>query len=497
MNSQRSIYHSLIFFLEKKNTSYLFTRGIFLWVFILSFSPIQAQEQVAGLFSINSPHPNGFQKIQSDNEGNLYASGYFQEVLYWGGKELWIDQGGYFLAKMDKEYQLQWILQLTAPVRDLQMVQNRLFVLGHFTKRLLLANDTLHSQGGFDSYLCELSIQNGEVIWKKQFSAKRDILAQSLALEGASLYAMGHYEADFESGDVKFQTQHFKNVYLIKFDLQGNAQWGRRLSGGHNALTGVYGRKVEVDSLGNVFVGGGISGYAEFGGESLRSSTEHFYGEGLVYNHDLFLARYSAKDGSLIWVRRLAQYADLQDIKADGKGCVYLTGYFQGCTSQPSNYGKAWFGDKELQAQRLVSGEPSEDSFLAKISPLGNYIWLKHAQSKNHSRGVSIAVDAARDLVFLAGIFEGKLSINQTEWSIQSPENHRQDLYWVCFKANGAWVEGDLYGGVASEQVHTLVLRQDGELILSGRLSSQVAQGTQSLTRNNAFVLKIKAKNSD
>lgn len=482
--------HNYSYILKQQEFS-IYILGLLFLANVISFSEIQAQEKES-MFSLESPYTNGFQKIQSDSEGNLYASGYFQEMLRWEGKELWIDNGGYFLAKMDSNYHLKWVIQLTAPVRDLQIVKDRLFVLGHFKGKLLFAKDTLQSKGGFDSYLCEVSPKTGEIIWKKQFSATSDILAQSLTSEGNSLYILGHFEAEFVSDEVKFTPYYFKNAYLIRFNLEGKTQWGKRLSGGHNSLTGVYGRKVEADSLGNVFVGGGMSGYADFEGETLRSSSEHFYGEGLVYNHDIFLARYRADSGDLVWVKRLAQYADLQDIKADGNGSVYLAGYFQGCTSNPQNYGNAWFGNTQLQAQKMPSGEPSEDSFLAKISPLGNYIWLKHAQAETHNRGIALAVDAHQDLVFLTGVFEGSLSINKTEWTIQSPENHRQDLYWVCFRANGAWVEGDFYGGSASEQVHTLVLRQNGELILSGRFSSEVTQGTQALARNNAFVLKIK-----
>ncbi len=468
-----------------------------LWLGVCLFASsktLLAQTEIEQeVFTLESPYTNGFQKLQLDREGNCYVSGYFREVLQWENHRLEDSQGGYFVAKIDAARHLKWILQLNAPVRDLLVVQDRLYLLGHFQRQLLLARDTLQSQGGFDAYLSEHSTDTGALVWKKQFTAKKDLLAQSLSSEGKYLYVLGHFESDFQSDAVSFAPFYFKNAYLMQVSLEGTTRWGKTLSGGHNALTGVYARKVEADTLGNVYVGGSVSGYADFGGATLRSSTEHFYGEGLVYNHDIFLARYQSQNGEIVWAKRLAQYADLQDLKSDGKGSIYLTGSFKGNTNstQSSELGAAWFGNTKLQAQLLDNGSPSEDGFLMKISSLGNYIWLKHLQSSYESRGIAIAIDYVLDCVYLAGVFEASLQINQNEWNIQAPTDHKQDVYWVGFAGNGSCLGGDLYGGVASEQLNTVLVKPDGKLVMSGRLSSETNRGTYTATRNNAFLLEM------
>ncbi len=468
-----------------------------LWASVLCFAnllALKAQTELAQeVFTLESPYPNGFQKIQLDTEGNCYVSGYFKEVLQWETQRLEDNQGGYFLAKIDAQRRLCWILQLKAPVRDLLIVHNRLYLLGHFQRQLILAQDTLQSQGGFDAYLSEHNPKTGALIWKKQFATKKDVLAQSLASEGKYLYALGHFEGAFQSDAVRFEPFYFKNAYLMQISLDGKTRWGKTLSGGHNALTGVYVRKVEADTLGNVYVGGSVSGHADFGGAALRSSTEHFYGEGLVYNHDIFLARYKSDNGEIVWAQRLAQYADLQDLKIDNKGSIYLTGSFKGNTNhvQGKELGTAWFGNTKLYAYQLPDGSPSEDGFLMKISSLGNYIWLKHTQSANENRGIALAIDPVLDYVYLAGVFETSLQINENEWKIQAPTDHKQDVYWVGFEGNGKCLGGNLYGGAASEQIHTLLVKPNGKLVISGRLSSEIDRGTYTATRNNAFILEM------
>ncbi|NJL11890.1 MAG: hypothetical protein HC913_02005 [Microscillaceae bacterium] len=324
-----------------------------------------AKAQPGAAFYLESPFLTGFQKACADLEGNLYVSGYFQRQLSLGGATFWADRGAYFLAKYRPDFTLVWARQLTAPPRDLAWSGTQLLVLGQFQHELYLGRDTLRSAGGFDAFVAALDTQSGNCQWYRHLSASRDVLAQALSTDTeGNVYLTGGFEGNFSLDGHHLERDLFKNAYLIKLNAQGQCQWATRLSGGHNPLTGVFVRSLAFDAQGFLWLGGNLCGAGRFAQKMIYSSTEQYFAEGRVYNHDIFVACYQP-DGILRWVKTLAQNADLQVLLPDHQGYLYLAGHFQGSTNlnRPQQLGMAKFGRQSLKAALSAGQHPVEDSF--------------------------------------------------------------------------------------------------------------------------------------
>ena len=84
-----------------------------------------------------------------------------------------------------------------------------------------------------------------------------------------------------------------------------------------------YANGVAVDSSGNVVVVGSFLGNVDFGGVILQSASS---------SPDIFLAKYSAATGQLVWARGFGSTGvDAGNgVAVDGNGNIIMTGLFRG-----------------------------------------------------------------------------------------------------------------------------------------------------------------------
>ena len=90
----------------------------------------------------------------------------------------------------------------------------------------------------------------GNKLWTRQFGTEGEDIAGSIALQGNHVYMTGTGYANDEL---------MTEVFVFKYDTQGNQEWTRQL----RTREGAYGNGIAVDKKGSVFVTGMVKGSLE------------------------------------------------------------------------------------------------------------------------------------------------------------------------------------------------------------------------------------------
>jgi uncharacterized protein (AIM24 family) len=171
-----------------------------------------------------------------------------------------------------------------------------------------------------------------------------------------------------------------KDVFLAKYSASGIHLWSRQL--GANADD--QGNSVVVDSNGDVVVTGSCANRVDFGDGNVTSS---FGG------YDIFVAKYSGVDGSLLWAKRFGGIYDDYGygVAVDSSDNIIVTGFFM----EQVNFGGG-----------ALNSAGGGDIFVAKFSSSGTHIWSKRLGGVNSDAGYSVGVDDNGNVV-VVGWFAG------------------------------------------------------------------------------------------
>ncbi len=139
-----------------------------------------------------------------------------------------------------------------------------------------------------------------------------------------------------------------------------------------------YSRQVAVDSGKFLYIVG------EFRYQSLFDTTHLFSS-----NYDLYLAKYSQSNGSLIWVRQATASEDIFGtcLTIDYLGNVYVAGLFLGNLS---------IGDTLIQGPSGI-----KTAFLAKYDMNGQFLWARSAYSDKQASSYDLTVNSDNEIYWL------------------------------------------------------------------------------------------------
>lgn len=289
-------------------------------------------------------------------------------------------------------------------------------------------------------------------------------IGNGLAADKAgNIYLTGHFSGTAKFGDVSLTSDGMTDIFVAKYNKNGVLQWVKK-AGGASADSG---KKLEIDSSGNVFVTGFFSGTANFDNTSLTSSGAN----------DVFVARYS-NNGTLEWVRRAGGSNDDQgnDLVLDATGNIYVIGEFQGGT----------FGTKTL----ITSG--ANDIFMVKITSVGNFEWVRSFGSTDSDKGSSIAMDNS-GAIYITGTFSNTIKFGNT--SLVSKGD------WDIFIAkytyvNDTWVWVKQAGGINNDLGNDIEVDGNGDIWLAGGFQDTATFDNVSLVSSGGYdIFLAKYKN--
>ena len=158
---------------------------------------------------------------------------------------------------------------------------------------------------------------------------------------------------------------------------------------------------VAVDASGNIITVGTFSGTADLDpGAGTASRT------GVSPDQDIFVSKSSAS-GDLIWVKTfgdsLGNNPQAESVAVDASGNVHVTGYFGGPVDFDPGPGTSILYPARYPADpdNPVDGESTgiPTAFVLKLTAAGNLAWAKRLGGGGGTRGLSIAVDSAGNVI--------------------------------------------------------------------------------------------------
>ena len=288
-----------------------------------------------------------------------------------------------------------------------------------------------------------------------------NITATALDAAGNTV-AVGAFEGTVAFGNTTLVSAGDYDVYVAWLNPAGVPY--RAVRGG--GVGADQAKAVGLDAAGNVVVAGVFSGGATaFGTTALPHA-------GLTGTNDLFVARLSATGQWTQAVRAGGNDDDVATALAvDAAGNVALTG---------------WFGSSSLTlgSFSLANASPSfptEDVFVARLSPAGTWTQAVRAGGRNGEKGTAIAFDGSGNAV-VGGDFDGSITFGT--FTLNSPAGaSTQDLFVARLSAAGQWVQAVRAG---SAFLSHLLLESSGNVAIAGTFYSATASfGAFSVTNSN------------
>jgi hypothetical protein len=234
------------------------------------------------------------------------------------------------------------------------------------------------------------------------------------------------------------------------------------------AITGSGGEEVsdvDADSAGNLYLTGGFSAPASFGG----------FFESPMGTMDVLVAKVSPI-GVVEWFKRFGGTGidDGALVVADDQGVV-VTGTFAGSVDFGSGIRTA-VGNKEM--------------FVMRLNPQGQLMWVATGGGASTDEVTGLAIDASGN-VYTAGRFYGTGNFGGAPLTPLGTA----DVWVAKYTSNGTHTWSVRMGGTASEDVGGLAL-VDTDIVVAGRFSGQMDLGGGTLTAtgntNDVFIARLR-----
>ncbi len=250
------------------------------------------------------------------------------------------------------------------------------------------------------------------------------------------------------------------NVFLAKFDSNGNALWVRNSIGTDFDIA--YGYGVAIDDSGNAYITGGIAGTIKFGSFTLTTG----------FGESTYIVKYDA-NGNVKWATIPATtggnsvgYA----ICTDRNNFVYITGFISDTVS---------FGSTTLTA-------PSNDFYLAKYDNVGNSIWAKQGtliSTSGKDEGLTISSDDANN-IYVAGDFQD--SVQFGTYPLVNKIAPSPFIVKYTNSGNLIWAKG-ANGSTNLTRVCSISANKYGGFYLGGYFEGQVAFDSVKLVSDSTY----------
>ena len=340
------------------------------------------------------------------------------------------------------------------------------FLTGCFmTNIIVFGSDTLNGVFSGGAYIFVVKYDaNGNVLWAKKQGGEGYGYSVSTDASG-NAFITGWFFAPYIvfGSDTLKNNAGGTNVFIAKYDPNGNVLWAKRAGGTGND----NGWSVSADASGNAFVAGYFSSpKIIFGLDTLTRAG----------SNDMFIAKYDS-NGNVLWAKRAGGTGDDESwsASADASGNVFVTGYF----TSP----KIIFGSDTLTHAGI---------FIAKYDANGNVLWAHSAGGTGGGTGYSVSADAGGN-VFVTGNFSSPKIIFGSDTLTNA------GVFIAKYDANGNALWAHSAGGTGGGIGNSISADAWGNVFVTGEFSNPtIIFGSDTLSSSVAsgfqmFIVKYDA----
>ena len=399
--------------------------------------------------------------IAVDSDGNVLVAGEFYGTVNFGCGDLNSPGGSIFpdiyVAKLTSSGACLWSLQFNDSAAGYAHgvavdSGKNVYVVGDFfgTVSLPDACGQMTSGGNTDIVLSKFG-EGGNCIWAKHFGDGSSSFGDSIAVDSSDAVIIGGDFSgllNFGGGD-SLHSRGGQDVYLAKFDTDGNYQWARSFGVNANQFCG----GVAVDASGNIVVTGSFNGRVNFGDLDLTSSPT-----GL----DIFLAKFGP-GGDHLHSRRFGDGQDkfAKAVAFDGDGNVFLAGHFRG---------SLYFGGYDT----LEAAIAGYDIFLAKFDRDLANIWAKQFGDPADQFAAAVATDAWGNS-YVTGHYFGYVNFGDRtlRWALPPSDGTEGKAggYLAKFSSAGVCFGSKDFGEPDNQYGEAVAFDRDGNVFMAGQFS--------------------------
>lgn len=301
--------------------------------------------------------------------------------------------------------------------------------------------------------------------WLLDLSTTESASVQAVDLDSkGNIYIAGYLRSDVNVGNTKLTAAAETDIFVAKLDHTGKTLWAT--AGGGSGYDLAYG--IAVDGQDEAVVVGRCSQPCTLGSTTLPSGDK------------LFMAKLNSSTGGFKWVQSANpgtwSVYDCNGVDIDSQNNIYVTGVYRGAAS---------FGTSQFNAKQ------STESFVAKLSPAGNYGWVVSSDSTNGTTAQDIAVDSAGNAV-ITGEFGGTTTFGSKTITAAQAAGH-SDVFVARLNKSGAfqWASRAGSSWAYTDVGDAVVLDSAGNAYVTGMFNDDAKFGSRTLRTSGVYDMFI------
>jgi len=326
------------------------------------------------------------QSIATDSNGNCYITGLFTGTVQFGSIPL---TGDVYIAKLDPDGNWLWAVSAVSNSANGYSISTDIngnsYVTGYFCFNAQFGSIQLTGSGSYDVFIAKLD-PDGNWLWAVKAGGTGDDKCYSISTDiNGNSYVTGHFWGNAQFGSIPLTASGSYDVFIAKLDPDGNWLWAVKAGGDSYEMS----LGISTDINGNSYVTGFFYGNVQIGSITLTSN-----GIG-----DVFIVKLDT-NGDWQWAVSAGgtDRAWGRSISTDNNGNSFVTGDF---------YGNANFGSITL------TSTGTNDIFIAKLDPDGNWLWAVSGGDVDYDYGNGISTNG-NGSCYVTGHFLGNAQFGST-----------------------------------------------------------------------------------